>query len=146
MRLLLTALLSLLSVPAWAQVDVSAAWSRPTVQGQMGTGAFMTLKARERMWLVGVGSPVAGVAEIHEMALENNVMRMRAIESLELPAGRAVELKPGGHHLMLMDLQRPLKAGEKVRVELRLKTADNRLVTQPIEVEVRARAPEPAKK
>lgn len=145
MRWFLTALLSLLAVPAWAQVDVSAAWARPTVQGQMGTGAFMTLKARERMWVVGVASPVAGVAEIHEMALEGNVMRMRAIESLELPAGRAVELKPGGYHLMLMDLQQPLKAGEKVRVELRLKTGDNRLVTQPIEVEVRPRAPEAKK-
>ncbi len=112
----------------------------------MGTGAFMTLRAKEPMKILGATSPVAGVVEIHEMALQNNVMRMRAVESLALPAGQAVELKPGGHHVMLMDLNRALKPGEKVIVELQLETADKRRVTQPVQVEVRSTPPGAAKK
>ena len=128
---------------AFAQVDVRDAWARPAVPGQMGTGAFMTLTSQEGARLIGVASPVAGVAEIHEMALDNNVMRMRGVSALELPAGRAVQLKPGGHHVMLMDLKRPLKAGDKVPLELQLELRDGRRVTQPVEAEVRVSAPEP---
>jgi copper(I)-binding protein len=101
----------------------------------------MTLTAKEDSRLLGASSAVAGVTEIHEMAMDGNVMKMRAITMLELPAGRPVQLKPGGYHMMLMDLKRPLAAGEKVRVELRLETRDKRLITQPVDVEVRAQAP-----
>jgi copper(I)-binding protein len=124
-----------------AQVDVSNAWARPAVPGQHGTGAFMTLKAKQAARLLGAASAVAGVVEIHEMSMEGNVMRMRAIQGLDLPAERAVELKPGGYHVMLLDLKRPLKVGEKVTVELRLETADKRRLSQPVEVEVRMRGP-----
>jgi copper(I)-binding protein len=140
-RLLVAAVLSLSTASALAQVEVTGAWVRPTVEGQMGTGAFMTLRAREPMKVVGATSAVAGVVEIHEMALQNNVMRMRAVESLALPAGQAVELKPGGYHVMLMDLNRALKPGEKVTLELQLETADKRRVTQPVQVEVRSGPP-----
>ena len=125
-----------------ADIDVKSAWARPTVAGQMGTGAFMHLKSRDGARLLGASSDVAGVVEIHEMAMEGNVMRMRPIRSLDLPAGSTVELKPGGHHVMLMDLKRPLATGEKINVELRLETRDKKLVTQPIEIEIRPRAPE----
>lgn len=150
MRRLLTrvstaVLLSLLALPALAQVEVTGAWVRPTVEGQMGTGAFMTLRAKEPMKVVGATSAVAGVVEIHEMAMQNNVMRMRAIESLPLPAGQPVELKPGGYHVMLMDLNRALKPGEKVAIELQLETGDKRRVTQPVQAEVR-QSPPPAGK
>lgn len=141
MRGLLVVLLALFACPAWAQVEVSGAWVRSTVEGQMGTGAFMTLRSKDTVRVVGAASPAAGVVEIHEMAMQGGVMRMRAIESLELPAGRPVELKPGGYHVMLMDLQRPLKPGDKVQLELRLKTADNRMVTQPVELQVLSRPP-----
>lgn len=140
-RCFVAAFFAFLAGPAFAQVEVTNAWMRPTVEGQMGTGAFMTLRAKEPMRVVGATSAVAGVVEIHEMTLQNNVMRMRAIESLALPAGQAVELKPGGHHVMLMDLKRALKRGEKVAVELHLETADKRRVTQPIQIEVRSGAP-----
>jgi copper(I)-binding protein len=126
---------------ALAQVSVSSAWVRSTVPGQSGTGAFMTLVSKDGGKLVGAASPVAGVVELHEMAMDNNVMRMRAIPVLELPPGREVQLKPGGYHVMLLDLKRPLKAGEKVQVELRLETRDGKRVTQPVEVEVRSTAP-----
>jgi periplasmic copper chaperone A len=126
---------------ALAQVDITAAWARPAVPGQTGTGAFMTIVSKDGARLVGAASPVAGVVEIHEMAMDNNVMKMRAIPALDLPAGREVQLKPGGHHVMLLDLKRPLKVGDKVQIELRLETRDGKRVTQPVEVEVRSAAP-----
>lgn len=111
--------------PAWAQkVDVKDAWVRATVQGQQATGAFMTLTAASATRLVGVSSPVAGVAEVHEMKMEGDVMKMRAVEGgLELPPGKAVTLKPGGYHLMLMDLKLPLKPDTTIPVTLVFKTA-----------------------
>ena len=99
-------------------VKVSKAWVRNTVPGQKGSGAFMTLTARTGTRLVGLASPVAGVAEVHEMKMEGDVMRMRALPALELPAGTAVELKPGGYHIMLMDLKQPLIVGSSVPVTL----------------------------
>jgi len=143
-RLAVTAVMAL-ALAAHAQrsadIDVKSAWARPTVAGQMGTGAFMHLTSKEGARLLGASSDVAGVVEIHEMAMQGNVMQMRAIRSLDLPPGSTIELKPGGHHMMLMDLKRPLATGEKIKVELRLETRDRKLVTQPVEVEVRPRAP-----
>jgi copper(I)-binding protein len=110
---------------AWAQsVDVKGAWARATVQGQRATGAFMTLTAKEGAKLVGVSSPVAGVSEVHEMKMDGDVMKMRALaDGLELPAGKAVELKPGGYHVMLMDLKAPLLKDTTIPVTLMFKDA-----------------------
>lgn len=104
-------------------VTVSAAWARPSVQGQLGSGAFMTLTATEPVSLVGIASPAAGVAEVHEMKMEGDIMKMRPLRSLELPAGKAVELKPGGHHLMLLDLKAPLVVNSTVPVTLTFRNA-----------------------
>ena len=134
-------LAALLSSAAWAQVDVKGAWARPAVAGQSGTGAFMQLRSADGARVVGVASTVANVVEIHEMKMEGSVMRMRAVPVLELPAGKAVELKPGGYHVMLMDLKRVLQPGEKFTVELRIERKDKSLVSQPVEVEVRASPP-----
>jgi periplasmic copper chaperone A len=146
MKRLAVAAVFAMSVAAHAQrsadIEVKSAWARSTVAGQMGTGAFMHLKSREGARLLGASSDVAGVVEIHEMAMEGNVMRMRPIRSLDLPPGGTVEFKPGGHHIMLMDLKRPLATGEKIKVELRLETRDKKLVTQPVEIEIRPRAPQ----
>jgi copper(I)-binding protein len=99
-----------LSAPLFAQsVEVSGVWARATVPGQRATGAFMHLMAKNGARLVAASTPVAGLAEVHEMKLEEGVMRMRALPGgLELPAGKMVELKPGGFHLMLLDLKQPL--------------------------------------
>jgi copper(I)-binding protein len=101
---------SLLCSAAFAQtVEIKGAWARATVQGQKATGAFMQLTAKDKAQLVSVSSPVAGVAEVHEMKMNGDVMQMRAVQGgLELPAGKAIELKPGGYHVMLMDLKTPL--------------------------------------
>jgi copper(I)-binding protein len=119
---------------AQAQVSVSGAWARGTVEGQKASGAFMQLKSADGATLVGAESPVAGVVEIHEMRMEGNTMRMRAIPKLELPAGQAVDLKPGGYHIMLMNLKAPLKKGESVPIKLRFQGKDGK----PQEVEVKA--------
>jgi len=124
-----------------AQVQVQDAWVRAAVHGQSATGAFMSLTSKEGARLIGVSSPVAGVVEIHEMKMDGDVMKMRAVAGLDLPPGRSVVLKPGGYHVMMMDLKRALRVGERVPLELRLETRDKRLVTQPIEIEVAAHAP-----
>ena len=119
-----TLLASTLSTTLWAQnVEVKDAWARATVQGQMATGAFMKLTAKEGTRLVSVSSPVAGVAEVHEMAMDNNIMKMRAVPSLDLPAGKAVELKPGSFHIMLMDLKTPLQKETTIPLTLVFKDA-----------------------
>ena len=121
----------LLQVQMPAAVKVEQAWVRPSVPGQQGTGGYMKLTAREGRRLVGAESPVAGVAEVHEMKMDGNVMTMRAAGAIDLPAGRTVELKPGGLHLMLMDLKQPLAAGTSVPLTLVLK--DSRGVESRVE-------------
>lgn len=140
-HLYVAAVLALAATAASAQVQVRDAWARATLQGQTATGAFMTLTAPDGAKLVGVSTPVAGHSEVHEMVMDGSVMKMRPVPALELPAGRNVELKPGGYHLMLMDLKRTLKAGEKISLELRFETRERKLVTLPLEIEVAARAP-----
>lgn len=116
-----------LAFTSWAQaqnVEVQNAWARATVQGQKASGAFMTLTAQTPGRLVSVSSPVAGVAEVHEMKMEGDVMKMRALANgLELPAGKPVELKPGGYHVMLMDLKLPLQKDTTIPVTLFFKDA-----------------------
>ena len=124
--LIRTLLLSSLMVSsAWAQnVSVQSAWARATVQGQKATGAFMTLTAKTATTLVGVSTSVAGVAEVHEMKMDNNVMQMRALpDGLALPAGKSVALQPGGFHVMLMDLKLPLQKDTTIPLTLRFKDA-----------------------
>ena len=111
------------SASTWAQVKVEQAWARATVQGQKATGAFMKITAPQNTRLVAVSTPVAGVAEIHEMKMDGGVMTMRAMPGLDLPAHQAVELKPGGYHLMLMDLKAPLAKDSSIALTLTFKDA-----------------------
>ena len=105
-------------------VDVKNAWVRTTVPGQKATGAFMTLSAKDGAQLVAASSPVAGVVEIHEMKMEGDVMKMRALPGgLALPAGKPVELKPGGLHVMLMDLKAALPKDSTIPLTLSFKDA-----------------------
>lgn len=119
------------------EVSVSDPWVRGTVPAQKATGAFMELKSKNGAALVSAASPVAGTVEIHEMAIENNVMKMRAIPKLDLPAGKAVQLKPGGYHVMLMDLKQPLKKGETVPITLSVEGKDKAVKTLEVKAEVR---------
>ena len=128
---------ALLSHAAQAQVTVKDAWVRATVAQQKATGAFMQLQSAQDAKLVAAQSPVAGVVEVHEMAMDNGVMKMRAVPSLVLPAGKAVELKPGGYHVMLMDLKGQVKDGDTVPVTLVVEGKDGK--RQSIEVKAPAR-------
>ena len=102
---------------------VEGAWVRATVAGQKSTGAFMRITARSATRLVGVSSPLAGVAEVHEMKMNGSVMTMREAPVIDLPAGKAVDFKSGGYHLMLMDLKQPLPPGSTLPLTLKFRDA-----------------------
>ena len=121
-----------------APVAVEGAWARASVPGQTASGAFMRLTAPEASRLVRAESPVAGVVEVHEMKMDGNVMKMRALPGLNLPAGQAVELKPGGYHVMLMDLKAPLAAGQMVDVTLVVEGKDGKKETIAVKAPVKA--------
>ena len=123
-------------------VQVAGAWVRSTVPGQKGTGAFMQITARQGLRLVGVTSPLAAVSEVHEMKMEGDVMRMRQISGVDLPAGVAVELKPGGYHVMLLDLKQPVLPNSTVPLTLLFK--DARGVESKLDLSVTASASAPS--
>ena len=124
-----------------APVAVEGAWARASVQGQTASGAFMRLTAAQATRLVRAESPVAGVTELHEMKMEGNVMTMRALPGLDLPAGQAVELRPGGYHVMLMDLKAPLAKGSNVPVTLVFQDAKGAETQLPLQLPVASQAP-----
>ena len=128
---------SLLSVSAFAQVSVSEPWIRATVPAQKVTGAFMRLQAAQPTRLVGVQTEVAGRAELHEMAMEGQTMRMRRVDAIELPAGKPVNLASGGYHIMLMDLKRQVKEGESIELTLQVQDAAGKRQDVKVNVPVR---------
>jgi copper(I)-binding protein len=119
----LLSLLLMAALPALAQVTIGEPWVRATVAAQKATGAFMTLTSVQPVKLVSVSSPAAGVVEMHEMKMENDMMRMRQMPTLDLPAGQLVKLAPGGYHLMLLELKQPLKEGDKIPLTLEFEDA-----------------------
>ncbi len=123
---------------AHAEVKVAEPWARATVPGQKVAGVFMKLTADTDSRLVAAASPAAKVVEIHEMSMVDNVMRMRAMSELALPAGRTVELKPGGYHVMLIDIAGPFAVGEKVPLSLTVVDKDGKRSILEISAEVRS--------
>lgn len=136
--LVLSALFSGLCTLAQAQVSVSQPWVRATVAQQQSTGAFMQLSSPTATRLVGVSTPLTSVAEVHEMAMQGDVMRMRQVQALELPAGKAVELRPGGYHVMLMNLKTHVKEGQTVPLTLSFESPDGKRETVQVQAPVRA--------
>ncbi len=130
--------LALAANGAQAQVAVKDAWVRATVAQQKATGAFMQLTSPKDVRLVAASSPLTPVVEVHEMTMENNVMRMRQIPVLELAAGKTVELKPGGYHVMLMDLKQPVKTGDTVPLTLVFEDKDGKRESLNVQAQVRA--------
>ncbi|MBK9442428.1 MAG: copper chaperone PCu(A)C [Comamonadaceae bacterium] len=120
---LLAACLTMSMSASQAQVVVTGAWVRATVPNQQATGAFMQLLSKKDTTLVSARSDIAGIVEVHEMKMENDVMRMRAVDGLKLPANQLVELKSGGYHLMMMDLKKQLKVGTEAQITLVFKNA-----------------------
>lgn len=123
---------------ASAQTIVKEAWVRGTVAQQKATGAFMQITSAQGGKLISVASPAAGVVEIHEMAMEGDVMKMRAVKGVDLPAGKAVELKPGGYHVMLMDLKQQAKVGSSLVLTLIVEGKDGQRETLVVNAPVKA--------
>jgi len=133
-RRLLLALASaccLAALPASARefqlgaLKIDHPWARPTVPGQSTGGGYLSVhntgNTPDR--LLGGSTPAAARVEVHEMRMEGDVMRMREIKALDLPAGQTVTLEPGHLHLMLMGLKAPLKVGDKLPLRLRFEKA-----------------------
>jgi copper(I)-binding protein len=139
---LLAASLFLSSHVVAQSIAITNSWVRATVQGQKATGAFMTVTSKENAKLVAVSSPVAGVVEIHEMKMDKDVMKMAALPNgLDLPAGKAVDLKPGSYHIMLMDLKLPLTKEVAVPLTLTFQDGAGRKTQQVVQVPVSSQAP-----
>ena len=105
------------------EVKVEGAWARPTVAGQQGGGGFMSITSAAGDRLVGGSTPVAKRFELHTMAMKGDVMQMRQVDAIDLPAGQKVEFKPGGLHVMFIGITKPLAPGSKVPVTLKFERA-----------------------
>lgn len=140
------ATLAALAGTAQAQVEVKDAWIRGMVPGQDTTGAFMRLTSKTDAKLVGVKTPAAGMADIHQTKMDGGVMRMRHVEGIALPAGKPVALEPGGYHVMLMHVAPPLKEGESVPLTLIVEQRGGKRESVTVQVPVKALAtPAPMK-
>jgi periplasmic copper chaperone A len=121
-------------------VKISDPWVRATVPGQSVAGAYMELTSNVPAALVAADSPVARKTEPHSTTFDGGVMKMRAVERIELPANKTVVLKPGGYHLMLVDIKRELKPGDRVPLTLIVQDRNGARSTLQLDAEVRAAA------
>lgn len=128
---------SFFAAAAVAQVKVEGAWARPTVAGQQSGGGFLTITSPVADRLLGGSTSAAERFELHSMTMQGDVMQMRQVPVIELPAGRALKLEPGGLHVMFIGLKQPLAAGSKLPVTLRFEKAGE----VKVEFDVAARAP-----
>ncbi len=114
-------------------LQIENAYTRATVPGQQVAGGFFKIENKGAVdQLISVTSPVAGEVQLHEMAMEGNVMKMRQVKDIPIPAGGSVELKPGGLHLMFMNIKAPLATGEMVPVKLKFAKAGEVEVKMPV--------------
>ena len=121
-----------------AEVAVADAWVRATMPGQKVSGAYMRIQSDVDAKLIGASSPAVPRVEMHEMKMDGDIMRMRELKTIELPKGRAVSLEPGGYHFMLMNLPKPIAAGDVIPLSLTIESGGKR---QTVDVQAEARAP-----
>lgn len=136
--LLVTFSLFTLASHAWAQATVDDAWVRATVPGQTSTGAFMNVTADADSKLLGVQSPVAKLVQIHQSSMKDDVMTMKEVDSVALPAGKPVAMDTNGYHVMLLDLVGQVKEGDHVPLTLIVEDAQG--VKTSIKVDATARS------
>ena len=122
---------------AQAEVTVKDAWVRATVPAQKVSAGYLTITSTEDAKIVGARSPVSKKAEIHASMMMSGVNHMHAVDAVPLPAGQAVELKPGGQHVMLMDLNRHLTRGETVPIFLTIQGKDGKRTELEVKAQVR---------
>ena len=119
-------------------ISVSEPWARSTAPGQAVGAVYLNIKSQRGAKLVKVDSPAAKSAEIHSMSMAGGVMKMQAVDALELPADKPVSLAPGGYHVMLIDLKQPLKVGGKVSLKLTTLDADKRATVTEVSAPIKA--------
>jgi len=125
------------SLPACAAgLEVIHAWAPATVPGQQVGAVYMQLRSPVDVKLRGIESDAANPVQMHSMSMQNDVMRMRQVPEVDLPAGKTVAFSPGGLHVMLTNLKRPLKAGESVHLKLMLESASGRKQSVPVSVPI----------
>lgn len=122
------------------ELKIGHPYTRTTPPGAVTAGAYLSIenKGKAADKLLRAASPVAGLVELHTMSMDGNVMRMRAVPSLDVAAGATVKLAPGGLHVMLQDLKRPMKEGERVPLTLVFERAGE------VKVELAVQKPEVA--
>ena len=125
-----------LAVVAQAEVTVKDVWVRGMVPAQTSTGAYMTLTSTTDAKLVAVTSPAAKMTGIHETKMKGGTNHMDEVESIALPAGKAVKLAPGGHHVMLMEMK-AVKPGDTVPLVLAIEEKGGKRVSVEVKAEVR---------
>jgi hypothetical protein len=132
------AALAVLTVGAQTAPRVEDAWARPTVAGQAGGGGFLKITSPTPDRLISASATVSRTVELHTMQMDGNVMRMREVPAIEIPAGQTVELKPGGFHVMFIGLTQTLDVGATFPLTLRFEKAGE------VKVDVTVRASPPA--
>lgn len=121
---------SAIAAPAQTgDIQIKNAWARATPGGAQTAAAYVTVESTAGDRLTGVSTPAAQNAEIHSMTMEGSVMKMRQVDGIDLPAGKPVTLKPGGYHIMLTGLAKPLKEGDSFPLTLDFAKAGKRQVT-----------------
>jgi copper(I)-binding protein len=136
-KTLSAALFLICALNANAAVTISDAWARASRPGQEVGAAYMTLTSTDWGCLTKVTSKAAGTIEMHEMSMDKDVMKMRMLEHVELPAGKPVKLAPGGMHLMLFDLKKPLVAGEKLELTLTFESENGKSETKKVTLPIK---------
>lgn len=133
-------LLAMSAAAADVGITVDNAWGRATAPGQDNGSIQLSITSKKAAKLVAIASPAAGAVEIHSMTHENGKMKMRAVESIALPAGKTVDLGKSGNHVMLLNLKQPLKAGDSVPLTLTIEFADKHGATVDAKAEIRTMA------
>jgi hypothetical protein len=119
------------------QIRVSDSWARASAPGQQVAAVYFDIVSAVDAKLVAIDTDIAEVAEFHQMTVHGGTMRMRAVPTVDLPAGITVSLKPGGFHVMLFELEKSLRAGERIPFELSVEDVNGRKTTLKIEADVR---------
>ena len=136
-RLICAAVLGAAHVVSAQSIEVKDAWVRGTVPAQKVTGAFMEITGKSAVRLLRVDSPIAALVEIHNMTMQNGVMKMFPVEGVDVPAGKTVKLAPGGYHVMMMGLKQQVKPGDRVPLTLTFEMPDKKRESLALSVEVR---------
>jgi copper(I)-binding protein len=125
MKSLLLALLFPISLPALAQIEIENPWSRATAPGARIAAGYMTIRNKSAApdRLLDASTPLAAKVETHVTMKDGDIMRMREVKGYEIPANGSFELKPGGAHLMLVEIKKPFKEGDRIPVTLRFEKA-----------------------